>query len=1302
MNWGKWIKWVLFALTALALLLAAGGLIAVNTAAFHQYVLAKIEQEASQATGGKVDIRNYDFKLLGLTANAYGVVIRGTEPGEARPLLSVDRLTVKLKILSVLHRNVNLNELVLEHPVVRLRVNQDGKNNLPNPEGPQQSSSSVNLFDLAVGRAAIERGEIYYNDQPQSLDAELRDLQAEVTFSAVARQYDGSLGYHDGHVRYGPLAPLPHTLEAKFSASPGKLSINPLMTLGGSRLQVSAEVRDFDNPYVSGKYDILLHAQDFRKLTSTDAAGDLRLRGGLEYQAKDGRAGLNAISLNGDLASGELMVQWGGASLALNDMRGRYALSKGRLSAQDLAVRVLGGELLANLSVNQVADPRQINLHANLKNISIDQLKSRTGNQSSVPLGGAINGSLNAESKKGVKSLQAHADLNVSGRIENHGAAPGTAVPIAGAIHADYSVASGRLALHNTELHTPATTIQAQGEVSDRSSLALTVEARDLREVVSLATAMDPKTPLKVAVAGSATVRAMVTGSMQAPQISAQVASGNLRVDKTRWKTAEFQVKASPSSIAVQNGMLVSADKGELTFKASSELQNWSYSPQMLVAATVSIENFPAETLQALAGVSYPVHGNLSGSLNLNGTREKPAGTAELKLADANIYGQSFSHLQIQTRGDGTTLRSTLNARTSAGNLGGNIDFAPKTEAYQVHLEVPQVLLAELEPVKQRDVPLTGTLNAVIDGHGTIADPQLTARVQIPQLQYQRTTLTGVHADLTVANHRADISLASGVANATVGAKASVKLTGDYEATGTFDTTSLPIVQLASLYLPSVPSELQGETEVHASFNGPLRNYQQMEAHLTIAKLSANYQNLHIENAGPIRADIGNEVAVLRPSGLKGTGTNLSFEGQIPLQSGKAMRMAAQGNIDIKLLRLLSPDLRTSGNLALDVRAGGEVSHPSVNGTVKLEKISLATISAPLGLEQVNGLLTIANDQVQITQLEGQMGGGKISAGGSVGLRPELHMNVALKAQSIRLRYPEGVREVLNTDLTLSGTSQSATLDGRVLIDSLSFTQDFDMADFIGQFSGSSVPSAGNSLADRIKLNLAIQSTSQLEATSSGLSIEGSANLRLIGTAGDPVIVGRADLNSGEIFFMKKRYQLERGVINFTNPNRTTPVVNMLITTTVKQYNISLTVIGPIDKLRTSYVSDPPLPPVDIINLIARGQTTEEAAPSSLGANSVLAQGLASQVSGQVEKLAGLSSVQIDPLLGGDNTNPGARVAIQQRVTRNFLFTFSTDLTSAQSEVVKGEYQINKRWSVSVTRDESGGFSVDGKFHTNF
>jgi hypothetical protein len=48
------------------------------------------------------------------------------------------------------------------------------------------------------------------------------------------------------------------------------------------------------------------------------------------------------------------------------------------------------------------------------------------------------------------------------------------------------------------------------------------------------------------------------------------------------------------------------------------------------------------------------------------------------------------------------------------------------------------------------------------------------------------------------------------------------------------------------------------------------------------------------------------------------------------------------------------------------------------------------------------------------------------------------------------------------------------------------------------------------------------------------------------------------------------------------------------------------------------------------------------------------------------------------------------------------LFTFATDVTSTQREIIQGEYQFNKRWSASVTRDENGGFAVDGKYHKRY
>ena len=157
----------------------------------------------------------------------------------------------------------------------------------------------------------------------------------------------------------------------------------------------------------------------------------------------------------------------------------------------------------------------------------------------------------------------------------------------------------------------------------------------------------------------------------------------------------------------------------------------------------------------------------------------------------------------------------------------------------------------------------------------------------------------------------------------------------------------------------------------------------------------------------------------------------------------------------------------------------------------------------------------------------------------------------------------------------------------------------------------------------------------------------------------------------------------------------------------MEQYNITLNLVGTLDRLRTNYTSDPTLSTIDIINLIAFGQTTAERQSTSanttttMGAESVVAQGVGSQLAGGIAKSVGISQLTIDPL-AGSSQNPGAQVAIQQRVTGNLLLTFSTDVTSTQSETVQLQYQLDPRWQVTVLRDQNGGYGMMIRLHTEF
>jgi len=103
-----------------------------------------------------------------------------------------------------------------------------------------------------------------------------------------------------------------------------------------------------------------------------------------------------------------------------------------------------------------------------------------------------------------------------------------------------------------------------------------------------------------------------------------------------------------------------------------------------------------------------------------------------------------------------------------------------------------------------------------------------------------------------------------------------------------------------------------------------------------------------------------------------------------------------------------------------------------------------------------------------------------------------------------------------------------------------------------------------------------------------------------------------------------------------------------------------------------------------------------------MGAESLIASQVASQVTSRLEKVAGISQLSIDPELGGNQQNPGARVAIQQRVTGNLFVTFATDVTQTQNTTIKLEYHMSPRVSFSGTRDENGGFGFDTKIHKSW
>lgn len=1316
-NWKRVAGWIAVGAGAIVLLVVITVVVLLHSQRFHKYVLAVAEQKASAAIGSQARARDFSLYFSGIspTVDLYDVGVNGAEPLPSPPLLKVDHIRIGVTITSLLRRTWYLNNVTLEHPVMHVMKDPSGADNLPN----NTSRQPTNAFDLGVRHAKLDRGEIYYNNHKNLLDADLHDLTIQLAFDTAWRSLAGTLGYRDGHIKIGHYNPIPHDLQAEFTAAPNTFTVKrAVLTSGASRFVVSATLEDYANPRVNAAYDASLDAGELRRILNNASlpTGVLRLNGTLDYRNHPGRPALDTLTVNGHLSSRVLRVATPVFMGDVTDVSALYTLQNGNADVHDLRARLLGGELTATLDVRDLTGTPDSRLRANLRGLSLSGLKSLTNQESLRPvaLAGAVSADADARWRKTTASLVATADATLQATItsvKGNAAMSGTppAVPLNGVMHVRYSAPTKQITVAQSYIRLPRTSVTLNGTVSDRSSLQVRVQSKELHELETVtemfrsASPGPPAQPLDLS--GNATFVGNVSGSTSAPQITGRLTAGNLKVKGTSWKLLRTNVTASPSLVSLQNGELQPANQGRIEFDLSAGLKRWSFTKTNPIHVAVNAASLNLADLARVAGVKSPVSGTLAANVNLRGSGEDLVGSGDVAVTKAALI-EKIQLLRVTFQGTGSEVRANLNVNSPAGSASGVLTYFPKREGYEGQLQANGIQLGKLQALQKRNLHIDGVMKLDASGRGTLADPGLRASIQVPQLTVKNRTMKGLVVNANVANHVANVVLDSQVLDTSVHGRAMVSLTGQYDANATLDTQPIALQAILAVYAPSLAADVSGETELHASLRGPLKDSSRLDAHVVIPTLQLKYKNLvQIGAADPMRIDFVNDMLSLQRARIQGTETDLQLQGTVPINGSAPISLLLLGTVNLRLAQLFDPDIASSGELKFNINSYGQRSDPNVHGQVQVVNANFVSGTMPAGLQNGNGVLTLTKDRLNITNFRGTVGGGELTASGGVVYSPSLRFDLALAGKGIRMLYPYGVRETFDTDLALTGTRDSALLRGNVRLDQLSFTPDFEVTNFISQFSGQVTPPPTGGFTQNLRLAVAIQSTSGINLASRTLSLQANANLRATGTAAQPVILGRINISGGDLIFNGKRFVLQAGTIDFANPTHTQPVVNVGVHTTIDEYEIAMHFSGPADHLRTNYSSVPALPPADIINLLAFGKTTEASAanptsPGNAGAESLLASQVSNQVTSRVEKIAGISQLSVDPVLGSySGENPGARLTIRQRVTSNLFVTFATDVTSTQRQTIQLHYQYSPRVSFSGTRDQNGGFGFDARIH---
>jgi translocation and assembly module TamB len=428
----------------------------------------------------------------------------------------------------------------------------------------------------------------------------------------------------------------------------------------------------------------------------------------------------------------------------------------------------------------------------------------------------------------------------------------------------------------------------------------------------------------------------------------------------------------------------------------------------------------------------------------------------------------------------------------------------------------------------------------------------------------------------------------------------------------------------------------------------------------------------------------------------------------VNLSGERELNLRANGRMNLRLIESLNRDFTSSGVVTMNMTATGTVARPLAQGRVQISNGAIAYIDLPSALSEINGSLLFNQDRLQIETLTAKTGGGQVTfTGYATTYNRQLRFDLGVQGQDVRLRYPPGVSSTASMNLRYVGSSDASTLSGDITVSKLSMTPGFDFATYLAKNAHSTTLPQTNPLLNRIRLDVHVVTTPELRMQTASLRLSGNADLRLRGTAAKPALLGRAEITEGEVYFNGTKYRLERGEISFLNPAAIKPQMDLQASTRVRDYDITLTVSGEADRPVVNYRSEPPLPPADIVALLALGRTREESAQmqqsgqspfGSEASNAILTEALNATVSSRVQRLFGGSRVKIDPEGLATETTTVARgpaVTIEQQVAGNLTLTYTTNLSQSSQQIIQVEYNVSRNLSIVGLRDQNGVVSID-------
>jgi len=1289
------------------------------------------------------------------------VVIEGLTP-DAQPFLVADRLTVSMPWTTLADQRVVFDAIEMTDWRMYAEMFPDGSHNFPRfmRSGPRDPSD----WTTTLQYIRAYRGEFVYTDHGTPWSSISRNM--DVVITRPTSEYRGQASFTDGTIVIQDYEPMRADMNTTFRVVGDTLVLDQIdLTTDGAHSVITGEVdvahwpeqfyRIRSQIQLPKMREIFFARDEFSLSGESTFTGTLHLfREVVNGRARNGRelsgtfysatAGVNAYrfyDLRGSVFWVPERVDVTNATTSAYGGTGRFAYRMAPLGDPDVP---------AHATFDAVYEGVDLEAFTNFLELDGIRLAGRAEGRNLLdwPLGRYAEhrggGYIRTTAGDGVEVLARQFSVSQLAAAEARSRSwdvfsdhlPLAPVPL----DADFTYVYDPewVDIGPSRLATPETYVELQGRTAygDRSRIEFHVTSADWQEsdrlLAGSLTAFGTPTGV-FSVGGYGTFDGVLVNRIRDPRVEGRFAGESMRAWDVVWGAVAGHTVIENYYADVSNAVVTSGEsdiRADGRFSLGFPRQDGGEE----FNARIRSSQWPLSDLRHVFDLDdYELDGSFTSEFRVFGSYLTPFGFGQMTLESGLAYGEQFdvATSAIRLEGDGQRLDS-LEINKSTGHAFGAA-WVGLDGTYSFNLDSSRSLPVETIAMVTfpSAPPLTGRLDFSASGSGTFERPRYDVRGTISDFFVGNEGIGEVIGELNINVDLLTLKIEAASPRLAVSGAGRVALTPEMDAELLFtlaDTSLDPYVRELNPDLsPYTTAVASGTVRV----TGHLANIDELLVEATVDRLDLRLFDFGVRNEGPIRVALDRHVIELTTMELVGDDTQLEISGTVNLHDDR-MAVRAIGDAGLGILQAFIPNINSSGRASLEATFQGSTSDPVVTGSMTVENGRIRHFDLPHALENISGPVRFDSRSVRLDEVTAQLGGGPIRFGGQIDVEAyePTRIDVTMVGENMLLRFPEGMRSLVDGELALQGMVEAPVLTGTVTVRSAVYTRQF--GEGAGLFELAAVDVSGGAAGPAppptlpLRYDVQIVAPSTLEIRNSTARLFASADLQLSGTFDTPLILGRSEVIRGEFGFEGRRYQITRGTIDFNNPTRTEPFFDIETETRVRvpgqTYRVIARVAGTMDRLIPSFEADPPLAEVEVLGLlfgdVTPGQDVEflryntDVTPQQQllrgAATRVLTGTLSSQVGRVVEETFGVDTFQLTPSLVDPNAqssrlDPAARLTIGKRLSERIYLTYARSLSSSTGDqIILLEYDQTDRFSWILSRNEDRTYALDVRVRRAF